>query len=335
MDLWVILSGVIVTGSFLFVLLCTSPDRDSVSSKLRRLLYLHTLTYMKSLSIGCFGTGLTGKVVYYLTYIIKQKNPCFQVLYLILSLSGYTIYYIEGFRYIPNPYVPVFHKYFGTLFYFMSFCTFIVACRAKSDKITSMNVKDHQAVFPYDNLLYKELECRTCELLKPARSKHCSTCNACIAKHDHHCVWLNQCVGYSNYKYFLAFIMSHSVVCLYAGELGLLSFYYLFQRDKGIHRKFYDSQGNLTASYYSIFTYMSRRYPSFGFCIVLCLTVGLALSGFFLYHVYLIKKNYTSNERMKILRLTVKKELPVGYSHRYSKGFISNLYEVLEAEPFE
>jgi len=52
------------------------------------------------------------------------------------------------------------------------------------------------------------------------RSKHCDLCNFCIDKLDHHCVWIDQCVGAKNYRYFLAFIFSTTILCGYAGWLG-------------------------------------------------------------------------------------------------------------------
>ena len=37
----------------------------------------------------------------------------------------------------------------------------------------------------------------------------------CVARHDHHCAWLNNCVGLKNLRYFMAFMITNLVVCLY------------------------------------------------------------------------------------------------------------------------
>lgn len=52
----------------------------------------------------------------------------------------------------------------------------------------------------------KAMVCRTCNTLRPVRSKHCPVCDICIGKFDHHCVWTNNCVGFRNMAVFYSFL---------------------------------------------------------------------------------------------------------------------------------
>lgn len=55
--------------------------------------------------------------------------------------------------------------------------------------------------------------CKKCQCLKPDRAHHCSTCGQCVLKMDHHCPWLATCVGLRNYKPFLLFLTYTSTFC--------------------------------------------------------------------------------------------------------------------------
>jgi palmitoyltransferase ZDHHC2/15/20 len=55
--------------------------------------------------------------------------------------------------------------------------------------------------------------CKKCRSVKPDRTHHCSTCGRCVLKMDHHCPWLATCVGLRNYKAFLLFLIYTSLFC--------------------------------------------------------------------------------------------------------------------------
>lgn len=72
---------------------------------------------------------------------------------------------------IPSPYIALY-----------------ILARSDPGIITQQNVQKHVLLFKYDNILFVPgVPCRTCKLIKPARSKHCNVCNVCVARHDHHC----------------------------------------------------------------------------------------------------------------------------------------------------
>ncbi|KAF3034546.1 palmitoyltransferase for Vac8p [Didymella keratinophila] len=55
--------------------------------------------------------------------------------------------------------------------------------------------------------------CNKCQTHKPDRAHHCSTCKRCVLKMDHHCPWLATCVGLKNYKAFLLFLVYLTLFC--------------------------------------------------------------------------------------------------------------------------
>ena len=57
--------------------------------------------------------------------------------------------------------------------------------------------------------------CKTCNIWRPPRCHHCRVCDNCIETQDHHCVWINNCVGRRNYRYFIAFVSSGSILGLF------------------------------------------------------------------------------------------------------------------------
>jgi hypothetical protein len=125
-----------------------------------------------------------------------------------------------------------------------------------------------------------------------------------------------------------------------------------------------------TAGYFTIFQYLLNRFPIFVFLVILCSVMCLSLTLFFLYHMYLVKLGFTTNEKVK--KSCLEDDLDLGIRRRqhalnelgdlstqvdkekyiqikediaswkeklrnlrqlsYSKGFVRNLMDVIKAK---
>jgi palmitoyltransferase ZDHHC2/15/20 len=86
---------------------------------------------------------------------------------------------------------------------------------------------------------------------------------------DHHCPWVANCIGFYNYKYFMNMLFYCSVTVSFLVFTTWPLFKALFQHDNLVDPKL---------SYYLITTYL------------LAASLGLIITGFFFFHLWLITK---------------------------------------------
>lgn len=159
---------------------------------------------------------------------------------------------------------------------------------------------------------------------------------------------MNSCVGLYNYKFFLLFLLAHTVLCMYGGTLGLMIFMFQVKKQNLLTGVFRDYQGNrFRGSWSLVLQYIVGHQTAFFFVVVLCLMMGVVLGIFFIHHLWLVNQNLTTNERMKreeILanlearksrfpekKAEVEAEVQKLQGNPYNKGFCSNLREILLA----
>ena len=105
------------------------------------------------------------------SFILFSRNPCFQLLYCLLMTYGVIVYTVRVV-----PYFEILNA-FGITTYVLiviNFSFFGVCSVKDPGVITSAN----HAVYMNEYKHHTDVECYTCRLIKPARSKHCCKCDS-------------------------------------------------------------------------------------------------------------------------------------------------------------
>jgi len=127
--------------------------------------------------------------------------------------------------------------------------------------------------------------CETCKIFRPPRSSHCGTCNNCVENFDHHCVWVGNCIARRNYKFFIYFIDSATILCVYMFAFSLTELLMLYT-EHGSHG-------------WSSFWDGIKTSP---FCVIIgvyTFFIFWSLAGLSSYHCFLTCVGKTTNEEIK------------------------------------
>ena len=147
--------------------------------------------------------------------------------------------------------------------------------------------------------------CQRCLQTKPDRTHHCSQCNQCVLKMDHHCPWVANCIGFYNYKFFLNMLF-------YASFLAIF----------------------VTCTSYPVFIAAlssEEINPFLQFFIItswlLVAAFGPIITGFFIFHLWLLSKQYTTIEYCEKRRASADSQ----FKNRspYNRGCCTNFSTVL------
>lgn len=230
-----------------------------------------------------------------------RPNPTLQIIY--LAIIGGTFFFVAraSFPYIPGYYLSEVHRFTSFFGVGVGLLLFLLTSFSDPGTVKTENVSQYLSAYPYDNIIFKEKECSTCKIPKPARSKHCSVCDRCVARFDHHCGWMNNCIGEKNTRYFMAFLLWHFLLCLYgtvvlglvlAGRAKDLQIVYVLTAYYGVESSFFSLAPHVVQ-------WMLASYNTQILLMVFLAIVSLLLMGFFVYHLHLCLTNVTTNESFK------------------------------------
>jgi hypothetical protein len=246
-------------------------------------------------------------------WFLYKRHPVIQILYLGIIIGAYAAFFTFGFPHLPNPYFWAINKPISGVVLAVCLVSFAMASFTDPGVVTKDNALRYRRLFDFDMVLYTpNRECSTCQFEKVARSKHCATCDRCVSRFDHHCIWLNNCVGERNYRWFLIFLAANSIIMLYGiWASGAIIFHDLYGPKNLINAKFRNRvTGDVqTAGVYMLFQYFMGEYLEVMMVLLLCLVMGIIVTGFTFYHFYLTTTNTTTNETFK------KSEITASYKH--------------------
>ncbi|KAK9084083.1 hypothetical protein Scep_030554 [Stephania cephalantha] len=248
--------------------------------------------YFLRFAMFAFGNRGRDAVLSVEYHCCDRPNPVLQVIY--LAIIGVTYYFVvkSSFIYVPGYYLSEVHRYTSFLAVGVGVLLFLLTSFSDPGTVKAENFSQYMVAYPYDNILYKEKECPTCKIPKPARSKHCSICDRCVARFDHHCGWMNNCIGEKNTRYFLAFLLWHFLLCLYgAAVLGLI----LAGRLKELKviyilTVYYEIDYSFSSLAPHVIQWLVGSYNTQILLMVFLAVVSLLLAGFFGYHAHLSGK---------------------------------------------
>ncbi|ETV80612.1 hypothetical protein H257_06136 [Aphanomyces astaci] len=308
---------------------CVDPNKNGVLSSLRRFVLDTLPSWSSDVLLKVCGPSIHSDVVDAIDYVLNRPNPLMQVVYLHLVIGGYALFIVFGQPLLPNVYLSYNHVYYAGGAALAALVTFLQVCTTSAGVVNARDSLVQYHAYEFDQVMYiRGNACKTCHLNKPARSKHCTVCNVCVPRFDHHCAWLNGCVGEQNYRYFVLFIVSNSLLCVYGGIillytlLGEVVTLHLFE-SKYIN---YDTGAPTDATVWIVARYIIYIHPVVCMLFFMCLVMGAALVAFAGFHLYLVASNRTTNEFFK--QWAMAPQVRASAATFYSRSVVDNMVEV-------
>ncbi|XP_023411722.2 palmitoyltransferase ZDHHC4 isoform X1 [Loxodonta africana] len=282
-----------------------------------------------------------------LHYLFQTRNYTFIILHLVLQGMVYTEYTREVFGYCQELEFSLYYLLLPYLLLLVNLCFFALSCVTNPGTITKANELLFLQVYEFDEVMFrKNVRCPTCDLRKPARSKHCRVCNRCVHRFDHHCVWVNNCIGAWNARYFLIYLLTltasaatmASVITAFLVQVVVFSDLYL--------ETYIDTHGHSqVVDTVFLVQYLFLLFPRIVFLLGFLVVLSFLLGGYLCFALYLAATNQTTNEWYRAGRVLCQHcrheaqpppTEPRVFQNIYSHGAWSNLREIfLPAAPYK
>ncbi|PFH62398.1 hypothetical protein XA68_13837 [Ophiocordyceps unilateralis] len=261
---------------------------------LHRLLWIHFPAALSALDNRLTSGRLTRWLLRFGSFMLHDRHPTIVVFFLAILIGSQYMFLLEAWPLMSWSALLV-----AVMIGFMPYLFLCLACASDPGYITPENHAYHMTLYPYDFALFHPgNECRTCGLLKPARSKHCSICKRCIARADHHCVFINSCVGYGNHHWFLLLLASTLALTIYGALFGMSLLGYLM-KDRYPRWSLWKPNGMTLNSYLAVWAWVIQRNVRLGATTLLAILTTPLLSGLLVYTLYLVYAGTTTNESLK------------------------------------
>ena len=110
-----------------------------------------------------------------LHYLFHTRNHTFVILHLVLQGMVYTEYTWEIFGLCQELEFSLYYLFLPYLLLIINLVFFALTCVTDPGTVTKENESVFLQVYEFDEVMFpKNVSCSTCDLRKPARSKHCS-----------------------------------------------------------------------------------------------------------------------------------------------------------------